>query len=62
MSLLTQKEQAILLLALKRCIYAKDVLTKEDREAADIIDKVGTRLQILKDFPAWLETSNFACK
>lgn len=62
MSLLTQKEQAILLLALKRCIYAKDVLTKEDREAAEIIEKVGTRLKVLKDFPAWLETSNFACK
>ena len=40
MSLLTQKEQATLLLALKRCIYAKDVLTKEDREAAEIIDKL----------------------
>ena len=39
MSLLTQKEQAILLLALKRCIYAKYVLTKEDREAAEIIEK-----------------------
>ena len=39
MSLLTQKEQAILLSALKRCIYAKDVLTKEDREAVEIVDK-----------------------
>lgn len=35
MSLLTQKEQATLILALKRCIYAKDVLTKEDREAVE---------------------------
>lgn len=39
MSLLTQKEQATLILALKRCIYAKDVLTKEDREAVEIIEK-----------------------
>lgn len=40
MSLLTQKEQAMLLLALKRCIYAKDVLTQQDREAVEIIDKL----------------------
>lgn len=39
MSLLTQKEQATLLLALKRCIYAKDVRTSEDRKAIEIIDK-----------------------
>lgn len=39
MSLLTQKEQVILLLALKRCIYAKDVLTSEDRKAVEIIEK-----------------------
>lgn len=39
MSLLTQKEQAILLLALKRCIYTKDVLTKEDKEAVEIIER-----------------------
>lgn len=50
MSLLTQKEQAILLLALKRCIYAKDVLTKEDREAAEIIEKVSARLKALDEF------------
>lgn len=50
MSLLTQKEQAILLLALKRCIYAKDVLTKGDREAAEIIEKVDARLKALDEF------------
>lgn len=49
MSLLTQKEQAILLLALKRCIYAKDVLTKEDREAAEIIERVDARLKALNE-------------
>lgn len=49
MSLLTQKEQAILLLALKRCIYAKDVLTKEDREAVEIIERVDARLKALNE-------------
>lgn len=39
MSLLTQEEQATLLLTLKRCIYAKDVLTSEDRKAIEIIEK-----------------------
>lgn len=39
-SILTKEEQVILLACIKRLVYSKDVITKEDKEVVKIINRV----------------------
>ena len=40
MSILTKEEQLILLACIKRLVYSKDVITKEDKEVVQIINRL----------------------
>lgn len=40
MSVLTKEEQLLLLVCIKRLVYSKDVITKEDKDVVQIINRV----------------------
>lgn len=40
MSILTKEEQLLLLACIKRLVYSKYVITKEDKEVVQIINRV----------------------
>lgn len=40
MSILTKEEKLLLLACIKRLVYSKDVITKEDKDVVQIINRV----------------------